>query len=46
MLMNSEEQVQTEGVESLLKISQDYLSIDDSRFLIFNIVQIIMSKAD
>ena len=30
MLVNSEEQVQTEGVEALLKISKDFLSIEDA----------------
>ena len=44
--MNSEEQVQVEGVEALLKVSTDYLSPDDAQFLVFNIVQIIMNKSD
>lgn len=46
MLMNSEEQVQTEGVEALLKVSTDCLTLDDAQFLVFNIVQIIMGKCD
>jgi hypothetical protein len=30
MLMNSEEQVQTEGVEALLKVSKEYLPLEDA----------------
>jgi len=46
MLANSEEQVQVEGVEALLKVSRECLTADDSQFLIFNIVQIMMGKAE
>jgi hypothetical protein len=38
MLINSEEQVQTEGVDALLKISKEYLPKEDAQFLVFNIV--------
>lgn len=38
MMINSEEQVQTEGVEALLKISKECLDIKDSQYLIFDLV--------
>ena len=45
-MMNSEEQVQAEGVDCLVKVSKEYLSFDDAQFLVFNTVQMIMSKSD
>ena len=46
MLISSEEQVQIEGVEALLKISKEYISMEEAQFLVFNIVDIIMATAD
>jgi hypothetical protein len=46
MMINSEEQVQSEGVEAMCKISKECLTLEESQNQIFEIVQIIMDEAE
>jgi hypothetical protein len=46
MMINSEEQVQSEGVEALCKISKECLTLEESQLHVFEIVQIIMDDAE
>ncbi len=45
-MINSEEQVQQEGVETLCKISKECLNIEEAQKYVFDIVQIIMDEAE
>ena len=42
--MLSEEQVQTEGVEALLKLSQTYIPKAQSQNLVMKVIQVIMDR--
>lgn len=44
--MTSDDQVQSEGVTALFKISEEYLPRDEATFLVFNVVQLLTKKAD
>jgi hypothetical protein len=46
MLVNSEEQVQTEGVDALLKVCKENIDREEAQFLIFHLVQMIMLNID
>ena len=43
--MTSEDSVQQEGVQALLKISQEFLPKEDAIFLVFNVVQLLVKKS-
>lgn len=45
ILMTSEDSVQQEGVQALLKISQEFLPKEDAIFLVFNVVQLLVKKS-
>ena len=44
--MTAQDDVQTEAVQALLKIVQDYFPKDKATFLVFNIVQLLVKKTD
>lgn len=44
MLMLSEEPVQVEGVEALLKLSQQYIPKEQSQNLVMKVIQVIMDR--
>eukprot|EP00347_Sterkiella_histriomuscorum_P014101 403362163 len=46
MMINSEEQVQNEAVDALLKVSKEYLTIKDAQYLMFDLAQSIMKKVE
>jgi ribosomal protein L22 len=46
MMVNSEEQVQAEGVDALCKIANEALQSDEAKELIFEIVQLVMEDAE
>lgn len=44
--MTSDDQVQAEGVQALLKVSKDFIPKDDAIFLVFNVVQLLVKKSN
>lgn len=46
MMINSEEQVQAEGVDALCKISKEALVNSEAQDLVFEVVQLVMEDAD
>ena len=43
--MTSDDQVQNEGVQSLLTVSKEFIPKEDAIFLVFNVVQLLIKKA-
>jgi hypothetical protein len=46
MMINSEEQVQSEGVDALCKVSKECFTIEEAQTYIFDLVQLIMDEAE
>jgi len=46
MMINSEEQVQSEGVDALCKVSKECLSREEAQGQVFELVQMIMEEAE
>lgn len=45
ILMTAEDNVQTEGVQALLKISQEFIPKEEAEYLVFNVVNLMVKKA-